>query len=137
MAKGVHGDQQVGWAQLGSEYYASLWNGTAASWTNLHLLLPVWFRNSEANGIWSSAGFTYVVGSAYNSSTGRNEAVMWVGPWSCRVDYDGDHSVGVPDIFAFLSAWFAGDLRANFNGDGFLNVADIFAFLSAWFAGCP
>jgi hypothetical protein len=26
---------------------------------------------------------------------------------------------------------------ADFNGSGTLNVPDIFAFLSAWFAGCP
>jgi hypothetical protein len=43
----------------------------------------------------------------------------------------------VPDIFAFLAAWFAQDSSADFNGDTAVTVPDIFAFLSAWFAGCP
>jgi hypothetical protein len=43
--------------------------------------------------------------------------------------------VQVADIFAFLNAWFAGDLSADINGGG-LAVSDIFAFLNAWFAGC-
>lgn len=42
----------------------------------------------------------------------------------------------VPDIFAYLSLWFAGNLRANFNGDCCINVIDIVDFLTAWFAGC-
>jgi hypothetical protein len=50
------------------------------------------------------------------------------------LDVDGDLTVGVPDIFAFLSAWFAGD--ADFDSSGMTGVPDIFAYLSAWFAGC-
>jgi len=49
------------------------------------------------------------------------------------VDFDQDGERTVADIFAFLSAWFAGD--ADFDGDGQTTVADIFAYLSAWFAG--
>jgi len=58
-------------------------------------------------------------------------------PPPCRADFDGNGLVQVPDIFAFLSAWFALDPRADFNGIQGVNVPDIFAFLSAWFAGCP
>jgi hypothetical protein len=55
----------------------------------------------------------------------------------CRADFNQDQNLGVPDIFAFLSAWFAGDDTANFDGDGAdPTVPDIFAFLSAWFSGC-
>jgi len=55
----------------------------------------------------------------------------------CRADFNQDDTVAVPDIFAFLSAWFAGDDSANFDGEGASpTVPDIFAFLSAWFAGC-
>jgi len=42
----------------------------------------------------------------------------------------------VPDIFAFLSVWFAQDEAADINGDSSITVPDIFAFLSLWFAGC-
>jgi hypothetical protein len=56
---------------------------------------------------------------------------------SCSADFDTSGSLGVPDIFAFLSAWFALDPAADFNGDSAISVPDIFSFLSAWFTGCP
>lgn len=55
----------------------------------------------------------------------------------CPANFDGANGVDVPDIFAFLSAWFAGHPSANFDGVGGVTVNDIFAFLSAWFPGCP
>jgi len=54
----------------------------------------------------------------------------------CRADFDGDGVVGVPDIFAFLSAWFAMNPAADIDMDGAITVPDIFSFLSLWFAGC-
>jgi hypothetical protein len=57
--------------------------------------------------------------------------------YACEADFDGNGAAGVPDIFAFLSAWFAGNPVADFdNSGGAPSVPDIFAFLSAWFAGC-
>ncbi len=50
------------------------------------------------------------------------------------LDVNGDLVISVPDIFAFLSAWFAGN--ADFDHNGVTAVPDIFAYLSAWFAGC-
>ncbi len=47
-------------------------------------------------------------------------------------DFNNDLQVNVPDIFAFLSAWFAGN--GDFNSDGVNSVPDIFAYLSAWFS---
>jgi hypothetical protein len=55
---------------------------------------------------------------------------------ACPPDFDLSGAVEVPDIFAFLSAWFAQDPRANYDGIAGITVPDIFAFLSAWFAGC-
>lgn len=56
----------------------------------------------------------------------------------CTADWNRDAVVNVPDIFGFLTCWFAGDvLCANFNGDCCINVGDIFDYLTAWFAGCP
>lgn len=52
----------------------------------------------------------------------------------CPADVDNNGTVDVPDIFAFLSLWFAGDPAANWNGTGGVDVPDIFAFLSEWFA---
>jgi len=54
----------------------------------------------------------------------------------CLADFDGDGLPGVPDIFAFLAAWFATEPAADIDLDGTTNVPDIFAFLGAWFAGC-
>lgn len=46
-------------------------------------------------------------------------------------DWDCSGNINVPDIFAFLSDWFAS--RGDFNADGVNDVPDIFAFLAAWF----
>jgi hypothetical protein len=56
---------------------------------------------------------------------------------ACVADFDNNGDVQVPDIFAFLSAWFAQDPSADLDGTPGIAVPDIFAFLSLWFAGCP
>ncbi|MBX3407048.1 MAG: hypothetical protein KF869_09815 [Phycisphaeraceae bacterium] len=57
-------------------------------------------------------------------------------PPACAADFDGNGTREVGDIFAFLSAWFAGQPAAvNFGGTP--GVPAIFAFLTVWFAGCP
>jgi hypothetical protein len=38
----------------------------------------------------------------------RTTVVPLVVPTVCAADFDGSGALGVPDIFAFLSAWFAG-----------------------------
>ncbi len=55
----------------------------------------------------------------------------------CAGDFDNNGVREVPDIFAFLSAWFAHNPRADIDGVPGIGVPDIFAFLSLWFAGCP
>ncbi len=66
-----------------------------------------------------------------NSSAAAN--VCEGGPAFCDADWCQDGSVGVPDIFCFLSAWFANDPAAR-NYGGSNGVPAIFAFLSVWFA---
>jgi hypothetical protein len=58
-------------------------------------------------------------------------------PPPCAVDFDGSGTLAVQDVFAFISAWFAGDPRADWDHSGSLAVPDVFAFLNAWMAGCP
>ena len=65
------------------------------------------------------------------------------GQITCPADFDASGSLGINDIFAFISAWFNSAATgpvgnpADFNEDGVVNVQDIFAFLNAWFVGCP
>ncbi len=54
----------------------------------------------------------------------------------CAADLNGSGTADVPDIFAFLSLWFAADPAADIDGVPGVGVPDIFAFLSLWFAGC-
>jgi hypothetical protein len=54
----------------------------------------------------------------------------------CRADYDTSGTLAVPDIYTFLSAWFAADPSADFNGINGINEQDIFDFVGGWFAGC-
>ncbi len=54
----------------------------------------------------------------------------------CPPDFDGSGVVQIADIFAYLNAWFAGDIASDTNANGTLAVADIFEYLNLWFAGC-
>ncbi len=54
----------------------------------------------------------------------------------CPGDFDQNGTVAVNDIFAFLSAWFAGQPSADLDGTPGVGVPDIFAFLARWFAAC-
>jgi hypothetical protein len=82
-----------------------------------------------------------VVFSTQFSSNPRDEAVLvaQIGgntTPSCQADFNNNGTADVPDIFAFLSAWFAQDSSADFDNNGQVQVPDIFSFLNAWFAGC-
>jgi hypothetical protein len=95
--------------------------------------------------IGSSRPFWIVFNEEFGEAD-HTEAVEWVVenlvPQRCSADFDRDGTVGVPDIFSFLSVWFAGPAtadgwRADFDGSCSIGVPDIFSFLAAWFAGCP
>lgn len=50
-----------------------------------------------------------------------------------HADINLDGEVNVPDIFAFLSIWFAAAQGADYDGSGVVDPADVFAFLDRWF----
>jgi hypothetical protein len=52
-----------------------------------------------------------------------------------RCDMDGNGLVEIPDIFKYLSRWFAHDPIADWDADGDEDVPDIFSYLRDWFAG--
>lgn len=54
----------------------------------------------------------------------------------CPADFNGNGVIGVDDLFAFFTAYFAQDIRADFDASGTLTVQDVFAFINAFFQGC-
>jgi len=89
---------------------------------------------TACNGI--SADGTAMAGSGRFNGASRGWVVRGLPPITCAADFDASGTVAVPDIFAFLSAWFAGQERADLDGTPGIAVPDIFFFLSLWFAGC-
>lgn len=73
---------------------------------------------------------------AANSAIVVHVGFVPVAGTACSADFDADGDLGVPDIFAFLTAWFNGE-PAAYSFGGTPGVPAIFAFLTAWFAGCP
>ncbi len=65
-----------------------------------------------------------------------NLAVFRNSTTGCIANFDLMGGVGVPDIFAFLSAWFSQLPAADVDQNGVIAVPDIFGFLARWFGGC-
>ena len=88
----------------------------------------------------ATAGTTYLIRmGTFNATVGAENFFEITnvncsgGPAFCDADWCQDGTVGVPDIFCFLSAWFANDpVARNYGGNP--GVPAIFAFLSIWFA---
>ncbi len=63
--------------------------------------------------------------------------VSWtVLPASCPADLDGNGTLNIDDIDAFVAFFLGGDLAADLDGNGTLNVDDVDAFVAAYLAGC-
>jgi probable HAF family extracellular repeat protein len=96
---------------------------------------PAGYTLTEARAV-NSTG-TVIAGG---SKTPGGGVEAWVATGvslpGCGADFNGSGSLEVQDVFDYLNAWFAGDIRADFNRVNGLEVQDIFDYLSAWFAGC-
>jgi len=97
---------------------------------------------SAFNGLNANSGWTLTITDNAGGDTGTlnswfinvNPSVSSpCDPEFCDADWCQDGDVGVPDIFCFLSDWFANDPVAR-NYGGTNGVPAIFAFLSVWFA---
>ncbi|MDW8309707.1 MAG: PEP-CTERM sorting domain-containing protein [Verrucomicrobiales bacterium] len=71
---------QVGFVANGGLGRASLWSGSAASWVDLHAFLPAHFSYSIATGMSDDGINYYISGYGYNTSTARQEALLWTAP---------------------------------------------------------
>ncbi|MBX3405427.1 MAG: hypothetical protein KF869_01580 [Phycisphaeraceae bacterium] len=93
--------------------------------------------SAAVNGLTVAGSRLYFFATAAPARTS-----LWAIEWNtavahiCFADYDGSGGLGVTDIFAFLTDWFASRPRADVNGDGAVTVVDIFEYLTLWFAGC-
>ena len=74
-ASGISGSQQAGYGVTNGLYHALLWSGTAASVVDLQSFLSTNYFDSVAYGIDANGN---IVGSAYNLSTGQDDAILWV-----------------------------------------------------------
>ncbi len=54
----------------------------------------------------------------------------------CPADVDGNGTLNVDDIDAFVALFLAGDLDADLDGSGTLNIDDVDAFVASFLAGC-
>jgi probable HAF family extracellular repeat protein len=144
-ARGVNGDGSVvvGYSYpsaYSTDSRAFRWT-TAQGMVNLNTYLATLgidltgWTLTEARGV-SADGLT-ITGNGVNPDGHPEAWIVYLSHVPCPADFNGDGSLAVSDIFAFLNAWFADDHRADFNRANCLTVQDIFDFLNAWFAGCP
>jgi len=77
LAYSMDGGQQAGFAEIDGYIHAGLWSGTAASFVDLQTVLGDGYGYSQAQGIWSGGGTTYVVGFAHSMSDDQNHAMLW------------------------------------------------------------
>ncbi len=120
---------KVGWA---TEPYAVNANANAIRWANtfnFRFIADTAPTDGNATvGLWRPAA----AGEPANFIARVVAPSAPVGT-PCVADWNQDDVVGVPDLFAFLSDWFA-EVPAAVGFGGDFGVPAIFAFLTAWFA---
>ncbi len=80
---------------------------------------------------------TYAVGvQAWHALAGQPRLVSHPACGECIADHDSDGATTVPDVFAYIRDFMAGDARADVDGVAGISVPDFFSFLRAWFTGC-
>jgi len=132
------GGLQVGSASIDSVGRAGLWRGAPDEFLDLHAFLPSEFVSSSAAGIHVDevTGDVTVVGSGYNATTARPEALMWRSDPSaaCVADIDSSGDVGFGDILQIIGAWgpCSGACPADLDGSGDVGFADVLAVIGAW-----
>jgi len=146
-AQGVLNQTQVGLVYIDDATRASLWRGSAESWIDLHAFLPSAFTSSSAESIWSDGRAIYVLGYGFNSSTRRDEAVLWIGTAACPCDLNNDGRVDDNDFSTFVDAYNTLDCAsplmptgcpADFTGDQAVDDSDFAIFVAGYDAMlCP
>ena len=117
--------------------HAALWLGTPDSLIDLDGVLPSGYSGSVAYDVEVGPDLTItVVGVAYNTGSGRYEAMVWRSFSTCPADINADGFVNGDDYDAFAEAFDGADSAADFNDDGFVNGDDYDAFAEHFELGC-
>jgi hypothetical protein len=59
--------------------------------------------------------------------------VVYIGPELAATDFNRDGAVNVPDVFFFLSAFFANQPSADWDSSGVIDPVDLLAYIADWF----
>jgi YVTN family beta-propeller protein len=114
-ARSIYGNYQVGYVISEFFSHAWLWEGSADKYVDLHELLPPEYISSFAEGIEVVDGHIYVVGSAYNYATRREEAIIWhrtpFGPMIWANGQSGKIDVEPKQGFSISVAFEAGQIE--------------------------
>lgn len=75
-AYGTAGDRQGGYANMGGQFHAGVWSGTAASWVDMH---PLTVTSSRVLGMHSGSQVGYTaIGSAVRAAMWSGSAGSWI-----------------------------------------------------------
>lgn len=135
-ANAAHGGMQAGVV----DGRAALWAGASDTMFDLGATLPAEFAGSVAEDFEIAPdGSVAVVGYAYNTVTGRYEALVWFSVGTpCPGDLDGDADVDVSDLGLVLAEFgCASGCTADADGDGDVDVSDLGIVLANFGATCP
>ncbi len=130
---GVLDGRQVGHGAFGgtpthpSFFYAVLWEADG-SWVNLGDV-AFGYNFTVANDIWRDGTTTYVAGSGTNTSTGNEEALLWIETEDPCADLGGDGVVDSADLAVLLAAWGQSG-PADLDGSGSVDSADLAILLA-------
>lgn len=85
-------------------------------------------------------GDTIAVGAPDHTALGSQSGATYVFktlcPDSCVADIDGDGTLAVNDLEAWISAYQCGSANADQNGDGYITPADFTAWINNFNLGC-
>ncbi len=120
-----------------TESYAVNQNANALRWSTLYNFRFVTNRPPTTGtvtlGLFAPA---VVPGDADSISIAGLDVPSMPAP-TCVADFNDAGGVTVQDLFDYLTAWFAGDVRSDVNGVGGITVQDLFDYVALWFTGCP
>ncbi|HED53852.1 MAG TPA: hypothetical protein ENJ00_06590 [Phycisphaerales bacterium] len=124
----------------GLGYRTVLWGGSKDVYVEIANVLPTGYAGLNLVGMdVEPDGTISLVGSAYNQTLGRTEAVMIRSTTDspCLPDVNGDGNLDPADFTAWIAAFNANDPAADQNQDGSIDPSDFTAWIANFNAGCP